>query len=314
MKQIYLGIDTSNYTTSIAISDQTGVVINNIRIPLPVKEGQMGLRQSDACFLHTKNLCALQERILQDYQPDQIGAIGVSVSPTDKEGSYMPCFMVGVSIANLLGNLLQVPVYQFSHQQNHVMAALYGSNSLHLLDREFLAFHVSGGTTDAMAVRLKDCNFEIEPLASSLDLKAGQAVDRVGGMLGIGFPAGPNLDKLACQSKKQYRIKPTLKGLDPSLSGVENQCKKMLENSQLPCDVAKYCIEFIGAALREMTRRIFVQKGEMPVLFSGGVMSNSILSKQLANEFGGFFAPPSFSADNAAGCALLARMRGQHGQ
>jgi len=303
----YLGIDTSNYTTSVALCDNDGNIVNNIRVMLPVKEGQMGLRQSDAVFLHVKNLSELQTKIISEGTACNIAGIGVSVSPTTKEGSYMPCFMVGISQANILGNLLDVPVYSFSHQQNHVVAALYGADAMHLLKERFLAFHVSGGTTDAMIVEMCDRVPQITLIASSLDLKAGQAVDRVGGMLGLPFPAGRHMDKLACESSRVFKIKPTLKGLDPCLSGVENKCRQMLEAGEAPCDIAAYCIAYIEATLTEMTTRIFEKHGKMPVLYAGGVMSNSIISKHLSEKFGGFFAPADYSSDNASGNALMCR-------
>ena len=308
MSKLYLGIDTSNYTTSIAVCNEGGEIIKNIRMMLPVKEGQMGLRQSDAVFLHVKNLTELKESILDEFPISDIQGIGVSVSPTTKQGSYMPCFMVGISFANVLGNLLGVPVFSFSHQQNHVVAALYGANALHLLENRFLAFHVSGGTTDAMLVQVNDGKIDITPVAASLDLKAGQAVDRVGGMLGLPFPAGKHLDKLACESDRKFKIKPTLKGFDPCLSGVENKCRQMLEKGEAPCDIAAYCIAYIEATLSEMTKRILEHYGNMPILYAGGVMSNSIISKSLSERFGGHFAPADLSSDNASGNALMCRM------
>ena len=146
-------------------------------------------------------------------------------------------------------------------------------------------------------------------LAGALDLKAGQAVDRGGGLLGLPFPAGPALDKLACQSEKHYRAHPTFKGCDCCLSGVENQCRKMLSRGEAPADVARYCLDYLLAALDGMTARLLEKLGPLPVLYSGGVMSNSILSAALSQKYGGVCAPANFSSDNAAGIALLCRER-----
>ena len=306
MNCLYMGIDTSNYTTSISFCDQGGQVLVNYKQLLPVKKDQVGLRQSDACFAHIKNILGVPQRLLPaGYTVADIAAIGVSTSPTTAEGSYMPCFMVGNSFANLLANLLGVPLYTFSHQQGHIMAALYGANALDLLQGPFLAFHVSGGTTDMLLVKAKDNQLQIQQIGASLDLKAGQAVDRVGHMLGIPFPAGPQLDQLACKSKQTFRCRPVIKGLNCCLSGLENQCQKMLNDRQPSEDIARYCIEFIQQTLAKMTAAALNQYGTMPILFAGGVMSNTIIQDSLSKQFGGRFAPPVFSSDNAAGISLL---------
>ncbi|MBC2870648.1 peptidase M22 [Bittarella massiliensis] len=306
----FLGLDTSNYTSSLAVCSAEGEVVQNIRLPLPVKEGQMGLRQSDACFLHVKNFSELTTSILGGIPVGDVLAVGVSDRPRDIEGSYMPCFLVGLSSATLIANLLGLPLYRFSHQQGHIAAALYGGGALPYLQGPFLAFHVSGGTTEAVLVEPDGERIcKTTYLAGSLDLKAGQAVDRVGGLLGLPFPAGPALDKLACQSEKHYQAHPTFKGCDCCLSGVENQCRKMLSQGEAPADVARYCLDYLLAALDGMTARLLEKLGPLPVLYSGGVMSNSILSATLSQKYGGVCAPASFSSDNAAGIALLCRER-----
>ena len=185
----FLGLDTSNYTSSLAVCSAEGEVVQNIRLPLPVKEGQMGLRQSDACFLHVKNFSELTTSILGGIPVGDVLAVGVSDRPRDIEGSYMPCFLVGLSSATLIANLLGLPLYRFSHQQGHIAAALYGGGALSYLQGPFLAFHVSGGTTEAVLVEPDGERIcKTTYLAGSLDLKAGQAVDRVGGCWGCPFP------------------------------------------------------------------------------------------------------------------------------
>jgi len=188
-KLIFAGIDTSNYTTSAALCDETGRILLNRKIPLPVKEGEKGLRQSDAVFHHVRWLpeaaSAVREMLNELSLGDEkreIGCIGYSAYPRDNEGSYMPCFLAGKAAAELAGALLGVPVYPFSHQAGHVMAALSSACFNEGLDRDeimkkpFIAFHVSGGTTDCLLVRpAAQTIFAIETIATSLDLKAGQA-------------------------------------------------------------------------------------------------------------------------------------------
>ena len=206
-----------------------------------------------------------------------------------------------------VGAALGVPVHLFSHQAGHVMAALYSTGRLDLVGKEFLAFHLSGGTTDCLWVRPdREKVFSIVTLASSLDLKAGQAVDRVGGLLGLSFPAGPALDRLAAQSEAKCRWKPVFKRDDCCLSGIQNICEKLVREGTPPNDVARICIEFIYKALSQMTQNALRDHPGLPLIYCGGVMSNSIISQRMAREYGGHFAQPSFSSDNASGPAILA--------
>lgn len=221
----------------------------------------------------------------------------------------MPCFTVGHGAARGLAAALGVPCHVFSHQDGHIAAALYSAGKLSLLEKEFLAFHVSGGTTEAVLVHPEENRrFSVRLVASSLDLKAGQAIDRVGGLLGLPFPAGLALERLALTSGASFRIHPSMKGADCSLSGIQNQCEAMVKKGAGKEDVALYCLLSVWAALDAMTAALLEQYGDLPVLFAGGVMSNSILKHRLSERYGAFFADPAFSADNAAGVAVLAAL------
>ena len=304
---MYLGIDTSNYTTSAALYGQ-GKVVENRKLPLPVRSGARGLRQSDAVFHHSRGL----PQLLCGLLPQQdLGAIGVSASPTTEEGSYMPCFLPGLGQARVLGAALDIPVYEFSHQQGHIAAALYSAGRLDLLEETFLAFHVSGGTTEALIVSpisKSGGGPGIRPAARSLDLKAGQAVDRVGVAMGLPFPCGPHLERLALMWDGRIKVRPSMKGADCSLSGIENQCLDMLKRGRPKEETARYCIESIAAALKAMCSALRSEHGEMPLVFSGGVCGNSIIRQELQGSFNAGFAAPEFSSDNAAGVALLAAL------
>lgn len=301
----YLGIDTSNYTTSVSVYNCETKEVYQAKKLLPVKEGSLGLRQSDAVFHHTVQLPQMFDELFSD-RCFNLSAVGVSVSPRDEEGSYMPCFLAGASAAKAISSVNKIPLHAFSHQAGHIAAALYSSDSIDLIGQEFIAFHLSGGTTEALYVKPgKDRIFDISLVAKTLDLKAGQAIDRVGVMLNLQFPCGKELDKLATQSNKEYKIKPTMKGSDCCLSGVENICGKMIENGEKPEDVAKYCITYIERALEEMTKSLLSEYGNLPLVYAGGVMSNSIISRDFSERFSGRFAKPDFSSDNAAGISIL---------
>ena len=299
-----LGFDTSNYTTSVAFYD--GIRGENRSRLLDVKQGELGLRQSDAVFAHVKRLPELADALFACLEPSEITAIGVSTRPRAVEGSYMPCFLAGVSAAKAISNVNKLPLHTFSHQAGHIAAALYSSDSLDLIDKEFIAFHLSGGTTEALLVKPhKEKIFDITLVAKTLDLKAGQAIDRVGVMMGLQFPCGKELDKLSLESKKEYKIRPTMKGADCCISGVENKCAKMIRDGEKSEDVAKYCITYIERTLEEMTKALLEKYGNLPLVYAGGVMSNSIISRDFSKRFSGRFATAEFSSDNAAGVSIL---------
>ncbi len=302
---LFLGIDTSNYTTSAALYDSQTRTVLQKKMLLPVKSGEKGLRQSDAVFHHTVQLPQVITDLFSDCSR-AVNAVGVSVSPRRAVGSYMPCFLVGKSVAVALSAAENRPLHIFSHQEGHIAAALYSANKLSLLNEKFIAFHISGGTTEALLVAPdKEHILSAECIAQSLDLKAGQLVDRVGVMLGLSFPCGAELERLSQKSDARYRLKPTMKGADCCLSGLENQCRKLYEQGEAPENVAQYCMQGVLAGLVGMTDAILKQYGNLPMVFSGGVASNAMLRTVLSERYGAFFAEPAFSADNAAGIAVL---------
>lgn len=301
----FLGIDTSNYTTSCAIYDSNADTIIHRKKLLPVKKGELGLRQSEAVFHHTVQLPGLIKDLFDGFD-GEIDAIGVSDAPMRAEGSYMPCFLTGVCAAESIAAVTGKPLYCFSHQQGHIMAALFSSGRRELYGKDFFAFHVSGGTTQALLV---SGELDAKLIASSLDLKAGQAVDRVGVMLGYPFPAGKYVDEAAQKSDKKYKINIRLKNGNCCLSGVENKCRSMFEKGEKPEDICRYCIDYIMTALDKMADYVKDNYGDLPMIFSGGVMSNKIIREEFEENFGAGFATPEFSADNAAGIALLTHKR-----
>ncbi len=307
MSDVCLGIDTSNYTTSVSLLDQHGDLQQQKRL-LPVPKGALGLRHSDAVFHHTQQLPELLDALWR--RPFELVAVGASVTPCDAVGSYMPCFTVGAGAAQMLARTHGVPLHRFSHQSGHIAAALYGSGKMELRFAPFLAFHVSGGTTEVLLVKPhRERIFDSKLVAASLDLKGGQAVDRVGGMLGLEFPAGKALETLALQWEEPCSVRPAMKGCDFSLSGVENQCSAMLQQGRPKAEIARFCLEYLRASLEKCVQALQCQYGDLPLLFAGGVMSNSILRDAFTVGYGAYFAPPVFSADNAAGIAVLTALK-----
>lgn len=304
----FLGLDTSNYTTSAAVCFSEGTVQHAKKL-LPVKSGEKGLRQSDAVFHHVNQLPEVFAQATKNL-PQMPIAVGVSAKPRDEIGSYMPCFNVGASFGKTIAQLLKVPCHEFSHQAGHIAAALYSAQRLDLLSQKFLAFHVSGGTTEALLVA-PDANNVIKTqiVAKTLDLNAGQLVDRIGIMLGQKFPAGADLEKLALKCNDNFKIIPTLKGCDCCLSGAENLCAKMKSEQQDDEKIAKFCVEYVGETLEKMCENLLRNFRKLPILFAGGVMSNSIIKKRLQTRFDAIFGEPVFSSDNAVGISVLTAIK-----
>lgn len=306
-----LGIDTSNYTTSVCLFNSTSGEMHQKKLLLPVREGEKGLRQSDAVFHHTSRLHPLMKELFEEYT-GEIDAVGVSEKPRDAEGSYMPCFLVGVNAANCIGAATKKPVYCFSHQAGHIAAALYFCGKTELIKEKFIAFHVSGGTSEMLLVSPdSERVFDIEIIGETLDLNCGQAVDRAGVMMGLSFPCGKELEKLAFKSDKTFNPKICVKDGSCSLSGLENQCRKMLDGGECHEDIARYCIDFVAKTVGKMTEYAVEKYGDLPLVYAGGVMSNTIIKEKITDKFkNASFAHPDFSCDNAAGIAYLASLKG----
>ena len=246
-RNIVMGIDTSNYTTSVAVISVDGELIANLKRPLPVKEGERGLRQSEAVFAHTVNIPELMKEARQYIGGHNICAIGVSEKPRNVEGSYMPCFLSGVAVAESMSAALGVPLYRFSHQCGHIMAAVYSSGEFELLNGEFGAFHVSGGTTELVRVRPDAQAFKAELVGGSADLNAGQVIDRIGVYLGMRFPAGPALEEEALKNTKKIpKKKISSSGTTINLSGLENMAIKLYSETSDPSLTAAFVFDFIG--------------------------------------------------------------------
>ena len=300
-----LGLDTSNYTTSAAWFDgQTGR--NSGRL-LEVRPGELGLRQSDALFQHVKRLPQVVSALLEGERPRDIRAVGASTRPRAVEGSYMPCFLAGASQGQVLSQLLGVPFYAFSHQQGHLAAAAWSAGRLDLLDRPFLAWHLSGGTTELLRVEPEEDGVAVraEILGGTSDISAGQLIDRTGVLLGLPFPAGKRLEELSRQARKReaYRVK--LQGLTFSLSGMENKVRQMVKRGEEPAEIAWFAQETVCRVVQACTKAAMEAYPGLPVLCSGGVASNGRLKELLRQNCGALFAQPQFSTDNAMGTAIL---------
>ncbi|MBR4017460.1 MAG: DNA-binding protein [Oscillospiraceae bacterium] len=298
-----IGFDTSNYTTSIAYyNGSSGVNCSQL---LPVAQGELGLRQSDAVFHHTKSLPVLSGRLFSDIAIDEITAIGVSTRPRAVEGSYMPCFMVGYSHAKLLSDILGVPIVECSHQQGHIAASLWSASRLDLMDTPHIAWHLSGGTTELLLVEPEGETVRCTRIGGTSDISAGQLIDRAGQMLGLSFPAGKELDAVSQQSDTNDLFRVKCNDSTFSLSGVQNKVSEYYKKTNNIADTARYTLRCVSYAVYTVTEQALMKYSDLPVVFSGGVASNSILRETL-KPLNPVFAQPQFSTDNAMGVAVIA--------
>ena len=299
-----LGLDTSNYTTSLAVYDgREGIHVGRL---LTVRPGELGLRQSDALFQHVQRLPQLfgqlRERGLDRYQ---IVAVGASTRPRAVEGSYMPCFLAGASQGEGLAHVLGVPFFAHSHQQGHLAAVAWSAGRMDLLDRPFLAWHLSGGTTELLLVEPERTSVRAEILGGSKDISAGQLIDRTGVLLGLDFPAGKALSALAGEAEGVAPFPVKLDGLSFSLSGMENQVQRRLAEGETPARVAAFALETVCHVVLRATQAAREAHPGLPVLCSGGVASNSRLRELLTRACQAVFAQPQYATDNAMGTAVL---------
>ena len=304
MSRLYLGIDTSNYRTSAAIFDAESGEYRNCGRLLDVPSGTTGLRQSDALFQHTLHL---HEQIAQLTRGvgRELRAICVSTRPRAVEGSYMPCFLAGESVARSAAHLLGVPLYTASHQQGHLAAAAHGAGQDDLLDHAFLAWHLSGGTTELLRVTSGEDGLPAaEKIGGTTDISAGQLIDRAGVLLGLAFPAGRELEKLSRTAQtRPFPVKVT-NGFF-SLSGMQNKVEQMHVAGRESAEIARFTMETVAYAVEKATEQALRQM-DLPVLCAGGVMSNAMLQQRMRARFGAAFASAELSGDNAAGTAILA--------
>ena len=301
-----LGLDTSNYTTSAAVYD--GEEGRNQGRLLEVRPGELGLRQSDALFQHVKRLPQVVSALLEGERPRDIRAVGASTRPRAVEGSYMPCFLAGASQGQVLSQLLGVPFYAFSHQQGHLAAAAWSAGRLDLLDRPFLAWHLSGGTTELLRVEPEEDGVSVraEILGGTSDISAGQLIDRTGVLLGLDFPAGKALDALSEAQGPVRGFSVKLNDLTFSLSGMENKVKDLAERGTPAGEIARFVLETVADTVRRVTLAALERYPGLPVLCSGGVASSRRLRAALGEACGAVFAQPAYSTDNAMGAAILA--------
>jgi N6-L-threonylcarbamoyladenine synthase len=308
---LYMGIDTSMYTTSIAAVNEDKQLVLEERRLLPVPPGERGLAQSEALFKHIQVLPELFQSVpLSVWR--QIKGIGVSTAPRPLQGSYMPVFTAGLSAATSLAAALGAELTTTSHQEGHIAAGL--GSLAEIPPEEFLAVHLSGGTTELLVVKKSGPGkFAVQILGESTDLHAGQFIDRVGVRLGLPFPAGKEMEKLALKAAPGAAslLPSSVKGYEMSFSGGESAAQRLIEEKKRPADLARAVEGCIVRTLVKVLEKAVGDVGLRNILIVGGVASNKYIRNELEKKIGArsrlYWAKPEWSSDNAVGVALIAR-------
>lgn len=308
MKRVVIGVDTSCYTTSVAAVTVEGEVLASCRKLLPVPQGERGLRQSEAVFVHVRQLPERFEELAPFVRDSRIAAVCVSRTPRDDADSYMPVFHAGDAQARGLAAMLGVPCFATTHQRGHIAAAKVDSG---IREGDLLAVHLSGGTTEMLSL----VGDELTLLGGTLDLHAGQVVDRTGVALGLPFPAGPHLEKLAVRGHSEARLPMTTRngGMSCHLSGAETQVQRWIRQETLPReDIAREVYDLLARTVARMVCAGAAKTGIDQALLAGGVASSALFREMVRERIHKrdktlrvCFGRPEYSGDNAVGVALI---------
>lgn len=306
-----LGIDTSCYTTSVCIVSEKNEIIYNYQQILDVPEGKKGLRQSVALFQHINNLPIGIKNAMDTVNPIDIKCVCASIKPRPVDNSYMPVFLASQNQGMIISDILKIPFYQTTHQENHIMAGVYSSD---IKDDDFYAIHLSGGTTELLSVCKSNLSYDIEILGQTQDIHAGQLIDRIGVAMGLPFPSGMHMEQLAQQGKEGNVSLPSfMRQGYVGFSGVETKALRLVESGIPNNDIALEVFNCITRTLNKWIEYAFVKYGKKKVLLIGGVACNSIirstlnkrlLKNRIKTEL--FFTKDiKLSKDNAVGCAII---------
>lgn len=314
--RVTLGFDTSCYTTSAAAVNEHGEVIAASRMLLPVAQGQRGLRQSEAVFAHVRQMPLVMDDLREQIknQDVEVAAVCASASPRDEKDSYMPVFTVGLGHARVIAKVLGVPLYETSHQQGHIAAGLVGNQHP---EETFVALHLSGGTTELLECR----DGTLTLIGGCADLHAGQMVDRVGVAMGLPFPAGPALEKLAMSYQGTVEsllpVSVEKDGLTCHLSGVETRAQQWIREGNMSHEqIAAEVFDVLARTVARLLSGACEKTGAKQALVVGGVASSTLLREKLAKRLlkqrrniKVLFGQPQYSADNAVGVAAIGMER-----
>ncbi|NMA92232.1 MAG: O-sialoglycoprotein endopeptidase [Firmicutes bacterium] len=305
-----LAFDTSAYTSSLALVDEEERLLWEGRRILTVDLGRLGLRQSEAVFAHIKNLAPLWEAGAKRLGRGKLAAVAAATQPRPIEDSYMPVFKVGQAFGTFIAQTMDLPFISTSHQEGHIMAGLWSAG---LPPGRYLVAHLSGGTTELLTVTENPPgHLRIRIIGGSLDLHAGQFVDRLGVAMGFQFPAGKALEELAGSASGVLKLPVAVTGTQISFSGPASQAERYLQQGCCYRELARAVEICLADSLARVLEAVPNLSSFQGLLLVGGVASNRFIQQRLKERFNVLpvsGAAAGFSGDNAVGVAVQAVRR-----
>ena len=317
MSDIYiLGIESSCDDTSAAVL-RNGVILSNVTASQEVHKAYGGVVPELASRAHQQNVVPVVDQAIKraDITKEQLSAVAFTRGP-----GLMGSLLVGVSFAKGFARALGIPLIDVNHLQGHVMAHFIKENEedTNVPPFPFVCLLVSGGNSQIVKVNAYN---DMEVLGQTIDDAAGEAIDKCSKVMGLGYPGGPIIDKLARQGNpKAYQFsEPHIPGLDYSFSGLKtsflyNLRKWVAEDA----DFVEHHKEDLAASLEFTVVDILMKKvrlavketGIKHVAVAGGVSANTGLRNAFhdyAKRYGWTIYIPKFSytTDNAAMIACV---------
>lgn len=319
MSRLSLGIDTSNYKTSVAITDEHGNIVYQKSDYLEVDKGERGLRQSIAFFKQSNALPAMISDAFAYVNPSDIELVAVSDRPRRVEQSYMPVFLAGVNAAEMIAGMLKVPLYKFSHQEGHIEAVLSTSNINE--PSKWIMYHLSGGTTEILMCERNLLGFQATQIGGTYDISIGQLVDRVGVKMGYQFPAGEHLDEI-CQNTELTELPSRIKNVEGyfNLSGIETEILRQVNSDGEGQALIPGLFYRISQLIFETALDLSKMYGIRTIYLAGGVASSKTVRWTISKMYDAYMEKCSdkehrdfefvwgdrrLSGDNAVGISLL---------
>lgn len=312
---IILGIESSCDDTSAAVI-KDGVLLSNVTASQAVHEAYGGVVPELASRAHQQNIVPVVSEALKraGVSKDELSAVAFTRGP-----GLMGSLLVGVSFAKGFARALGIPMVEVNHLQGHVLAHFIKEpDEVHASPKfPFLCLLVSGGNSQIIRVNAYN---DMEVLGQTIDDAAGEAIDKCSKVMGLGYPGGPIIDKLARQGNpKAYTFsKPHIPGYDYSFSGLKTSFLYSLRDwmkddpdfiEHHKVDLAASLEHTIVDILMEKLRKAVKDTGINEVAVAGGVSANNGLRnafREHAAKYGWNIYIPKFgyTTDNAAMIAM----------
>ena len=317
---IILGIESSCDDTSAAVL-RDGVLLSNVTASQAVHEAYGGVVPELASRAHQQNIVPVVDQALKraGVSKDELSAIAFTRGP-----GLMGALLVGVSFAKGLAASLGIPMIDVNHLQGHVLAHFIREEGTpsELPPFPFLCLLVSGGNSQIVLVKAYN---DMQIIGQTIDDAAGEAIDKCSKVMGLGYPGGPIIDRLARQGNPEaYEFaKPAIEGYNYSFSGLKTSFLYNLRDwlkddpdfiEHHKCDLAASLEKTIVDILMNKLRRAAKDLKIKHVAVAGGVSANTGLREAFrdhASRYGWKIYIPKFSytTDNAAMIAIVGHFK-----